>query len=455
MTTALFALAVFVATAWAAGAVGALGTATPAGVDGLVEWARAQGAVIAPAVAIRTSPLTGNGVYATADMKAHTTVFAVPFSLMMNVEHALVDPDLGRLWDMLPDLSDLEVLAGFLAFESLRGTGFWQPYLASLGPPPTTPTLFSQEEMDLLAPSAAVFDIAQQRHLDLSEVYDLIVKAATNGLNKKEKEAWQQLGMRKSDYLWAHVVLRSRSHKLSIKDAVGQWHDAMCLVPLADLFNTDLRNNTANVACYTGEEGHGTASTFYCETTRDINHSEELLVEYIGDAMRRSSGKLLLDYGFVPTTHDSDSVLLHLPKLSETAEQRLKHFHFREYEPLPWLENSDACLKLRLVIYFAIDVLDKNGFDISDDFKVSDKLLSERLRRDGLDRLLEHISDLNDAYPNHGDGDGNGDGNGDGTRGRSAFPAGVRADVGEAILRLQQNEQRILQRALDVCTAVV
>lgn len=82
----------------------------------------------------------------------------------------------------------------------------------------------------------------------------------------------------RSDYLWAHVVLRSRSHKLAVRDAVGQWHDAMCLIPLADLFNTNLHNNSANVACYTGSEGYGTMSVFYCETTRSISDGDEVCV---------------------------------------------------------------------------------------------------------------------------------------------------------------------------------
>ena len=33
-------------------------------------------------------------------------------------------------------------------------------------------------------------------------------------------------------------MLRSRSHKVSVKDERGEWQDAMAMVPVADMFNT-------------------------------------------------------------------------------------------------------------------------------------------------------------------------------------------------------------------------
>jgi hypothetical protein len=33
-------------------------------------------------------------------------------------------------------------------------------------------------------------------------------------------------------------MLRSRSHKVSVKDDRGEWQDAMAMVPVADMFNT-------------------------------------------------------------------------------------------------------------------------------------------------------------------------------------------------------------------------
>ncbi len=42
----------------------------------------------------------------------------------------------------------------------------------------------------------------------------------------------------RSSYKWAHAMVRSRSHKVSVKDSSGKWQEAMALVPVADMFNT-------------------------------------------------------------------------------------------------------------------------------------------------------------------------------------------------------------------------
>jgi len=154
----------------------------------LVDWAVARGAAVSPSVAIRPATNGGGvGVFADSALDAKTTVFAVPLSLAINVEHALADKELGHLWEMLPDLSDLDVLAGFLAMEAKRGDGFWQPYLATLkSAAPETPTTFSQDEIDLLAPSKAVHAISEERHRDISEV---CASAFTGLLRRNEERA--------------------------------------------------------------------------------------------------------------------------------------------------------------------------------------------------------------------------------------------------------------------------
>ena len=70
-------------------------------------------------------------------------------------------------------------------------------------------------------------------------------------------------------------------------DSAGEWHNAKCLVPFADGFNTGER---VNVACFTNAE----SSHFICQTTHDVAPGDELLVPY------KSQSELIfaLNYGF-------------------------------------------------------------------------------------------------------------------------------------------------------------
>jgi hypothetical protein len=39
-------------------------------------------------------------------------------------------------------------------------------------------------------------------------------------------------------FIWAHSMLRSRMHVISVRDRDQQWQKAMVMVPVADLLNT-------------------------------------------------------------------------------------------------------------------------------------------------------------------------------------------------------------------------
>ena len=75
----------------------------------------------------------------------------------------------------------------------------------------------------------------------------------------------------------------------------------MCLVPLSDMINTDMQH--VNVACQTGSQGYGMSSVFVCTAAADIEAGGELLAEYTSTNSSRASGKLLINYGFVPETN--------------------------------------------------------------------------------------------------------------------------------------------------------
>lgn len=47
-------------------------------------------------------------------------------------------------------------------------------------------------------------------------------------------------------------MLRSRSHKVSVKDDRGEWQDAMAMIPVADMFNTGMNAQSTVVGFGTG-----------------------------------------------------------------------------------------------------------------------------------------------------------------------------------------------------------
>ncbi len=82
----------------------------------------------------------------------------------------------------------------------------------------------------------------------------------------------------------------------------------MCLVPLADMFNTATQQSALNVACHTDPQPRAMHSVFRCNTTQPVAAGQELLAAYIADPPRRSNRKFVLDYGFLPDNNPWDSI---------------------------------------------------------------------------------------------------------------------------------------------------
>ena len=91
-------------------------------------------------------------------------------------------------------------------------------------------------------------------------------------------------------------VVQSRSFGIKVLDSAGEWHNAKCLVPFADGFNTA---EQVNVACFT----NAASSHFICQTTRDVAPGDELFVPY----KSKSEVIFALNYGFSLTNQNGST----------------------------------------------------------------------------------------------------------------------------------------------------
>lgn len=72
------------------------------------------------------------GVVAAQALSAGETLVAVPLGSMLTVEHAVVDPRFAPLWQAIPDLSDMDLLAAYIASETVQHNSSHSGYLAYL-----------------------------------------------------------------------------------------------------------------------------------------------------------------------------------------------------------------------------------------------------------------------------------------------------------------------------------
>ncbi len=130
----------------------------------------------------------------------------------------------------------------------------------------------------------------------------------------------------------------------------------MCLVPIADLFNTAIEDERCNIRC--GTEGPaGVAAAFVCRTTQPVARGSPLLTAYLSDASRRTSATFLLEYGFVPPEFSRqlhlDLVAVPLPrwrrKSAPAFQKQLMHTCFPGPSTVAVPANDTAAIPLLAV----------------------------------------------------------------------------------------------------------
>eukprot|EP00045_Choanoeca_perplexa_P016851 m.232841 g.232841 ORF g.232841 m.232841 type:complete len:450 (-) comp17374_c0_seq33:2290-3639(-) len=330
------------------------------------SWMADQGLTKHGSVSIRHEAISGYGLYADTTIASGTIIATIPLTAVVNVEHAMVDEATGPLWQALDDLSDLDIFTGWMAFQLAHPDheSMWSPYFQSL--PLTTmtsPLLLTKQQLAHYKLSAVV-DMINQRNFSMAAAFDEITMTAASGTGLVAD--WFGTTMTWEDYVIANTMIRSRSYRVGIKDTLNEWQDAMCLVPLADLLNTDFDESKLNIKCKTDKMGAGLQANFLCKTTRTVSKDEQLLAQYSSRAGSRISSKLALDYAFVPESNPQDAMVIELPPADKALDKLLKAFNLhRGSSALPMITQPSQVQDMQVVVYFTLLQLFKKDRSIA------------------------------------------------------------------------------------------
>ena len=135
--------------------------------EDFLGWCAQNNAILSQHVDVRDGPV--RGLVAIRDISRHDLLSATPTRTMLNIEHAEVDPDVGRAFAKLRGVSELFVLGAYLAYLRHTGTSRWQPHIAVLPHHVHLPHSYSIDELALLQASP-VAHAARQRKQEIDKV---------------------------------------------------------------------------------------------------------------------------------------------------------------------------------------------------------------------------------------------------------------------------------------------
>ena len=226
------------------------------------EWVQHLNIQLDPAITFDRIPASHRGVFAHSPLPADHIFARIPFSALINVEHALVDPELSPVLERNPSIPDPVCTALLLAQLQLRGNSQWTSYLNWLPTELHTPVLWGTDQLKLLEGTSLLIEV-QRRKSRISELHNQVLRA----------QLPEALRISESHLSWWLAIMRSRLFGVDIQDEAGEWHHTHSLVPFADALNTSPQPNTA---CWT----EMSSRQFVCGTTRQVTAGEELTAPY-------------------------------------------------------------------------------------------------------------------------------------------------------------------------------
>lgn len=109
------------------------------------------------------------GVVAAKALTSGATLAAVPLGSMLTVEHAVTDTRFGALWDAIPDLTDMDILAAYLASPTVQHNSSHSGYIRYLPRDNRDALHLGPDALQLLSPSPVAARLSR-RLKDLEEV---------------------------------------------------------------------------------------------------------------------------------------------------------------------------------------------------------------------------------------------------------------------------------------------
>ena len=245
----------------------------------LEAWLQKRGLPAQP-LALRSVPRGGRGLVTTAPIPRGTALLRVPESLLLTRQRCLDDtPE--PLRPALEALPEWTCLAAFLAQQRAAGDASpWAPYVACLPPAPGGLLSWPQGAAAALLRGTS---LAPQAAARLAAV-----DAAAAALPP------QLQGVGAADVRWAYAQLFSRLVRLPGLD------DTLALVPWADFVNHSCAAETPHLDWSAAER-----SVVLRSAGRAYAAGDEVTASYGA----KSSGQLLLSYGFAPAAQPGEAEL--------------------------------------------------------------------------------------------------------------------------------------------------
>ena len=246
------------------------------------RWLDEQKVVLDGVNMVESTSATGvRGVEAVRILQKGHQVAKIPLTAMLNIEHALVDYEIGTLLKEHTWINDMFGMALLLYRFSQRQTK-WGSYLEWIP---------QVDETRLLRQYPRNESIAIRTEWTKRRKFNEVLLGR---LRAARPVFFHDLTL---ELLEHYVfVVQSRAFGIKVLDSAGEWHNAKCLVPFADGFNTA---EQVNVACFT----NAASSHFICQTTRDVAPGDELFVPY----KSKSEVIFALNYGFSLTNQNGST----------------------------------------------------------------------------------------------------------------------------------------------------
>jgi hypothetical protein len=274
-------------------------------VAALQAWLRARGLPEQEVALQDALPRTGRGLVALRPLPRGAPLLRVPEPLLLTHDRAVQDapPGLRSALETLPEWSALALFLASQRAALAAGRDVpWGAYVAAL--PATCGGVLDwpDGEAATLLQGTSVAVAAAERLASVSAAIDDILSAAPHA------------GVTPAGLRWAFAVLFSRLVRLPARG------DSLAVVPWADMAN----QATSATAHLDWDES---LRSVVLRPERAYAAGEQIFASY----GQRSSGQLLLSYGFAPAVdegpggaHESVSLLLELPSHDDATSTALK-----------------------------------------------------------------------------------------------------------------------------------
>ncbi|CAL5019316.1 unnamed protein product [Urochloa decumbens] len=271
-------------------------------------------------LAIRRVDVGERGLVALKNIRKGEKLLFVPPSLVITADSEWSRPEVGDVMKRNA-VPDWPLIATYLISEaSLEGSSRWNSYIAALPRQPYSLLYWTRAELDAYLVASPIRERAIQRITDVIGTYNDL----RDRIFSKHSDLFPEEVYNIETFLWSFGILFSRLVRLPSMDG------RVALVPWADMLN-----HSPEVETFLDFDKSSQGIVF--TTDRSYQPGEQVFISY----GKKSSGELLLSYGFVPKegTNPNDSV-----------------------ELMVSLDKTDKCYKEKL------QALKRNGLSASESF---------------------------------------------------------------------------------------